>query len=80
MNLQDLFDWYLSHQDELVKQYNGKTLVITDNRVVAHFDQKEQAYDYALSNLEPGTFIIQKCTPGADAYTNTYYTLRVAFA
>ena len=77
--VRDLFEWYLKNQDELVRQYDGKVLVIKDNRVAGFFDDEESAYFDSRSKYEPGTFIIQKCTPGEEAYTQTFHS-RVSFA
>jgi hypothetical protein len=76
--LKDLFKWYLDNQDELVKKYNGKVLVIKDNQVVGSFNNEEDAYFDSTSKYELGTFIIQKCTPGEEAYTQKFRS-RVAF-
>lgn len=68
-NLEDLFNWYLSNQDKLVEQYNGKYLVIKDNQVVAVYDDENTAYFEASDKYGLGNFILQLCTPGKDAYT-----------
>lgn len=67
--LEELFNWYLSNQDELVKQYNGKYLVIKDNQVVDAYDDENTAYFEAEAKYGLGNFILQLCTPGKDAYT-----------
>jgi hypothetical protein len=77
--IKDLFKWYLENQGGLVKQYDGKVLVIKDNQVVGSFDNEESAYFDSISKYKPGTFIIQKCTPGEEAYTQTFHS-RVSFA
>lgn len=78
-NLEALFNYYLANQDEIVKEYNGKHIVLVDNSIVGAFDTMEDAYNYAAANYELGTFLIQLCTPGTDAYTQTFLT-RVIFA
>jgi hypothetical protein len=77
--VKDLFKWYLKNQSKLLKQYNGKVLVIRDNQVVGAFDSEESAYFDSIDKYEPGTFMIQKCTPGEDAYTQRFSS-RVVFA
>ena len=67
------FRYYLSHQNELVKQYNGKYIVMVNNKVVGAYDDKADAYYRSLEKYEPGTFLIQLCTPGEEAYTVRYY-------
>ena len=36
--IEDLFKYYLEHQDELVSKYNGKYLIITSDGVVGAYD------------------------------------------
>ncbi len=74
-----LFEYYLSHQNELVSKYNGKYLVITDDGVVGSFDSEDTAYFDAVDKYGLGNFIIQYCTEGTEAYTQTF-TSRVKFA
>jgi hypothetical protein len=59
-----LFRWYLRHQDELVRQYNGKHLLICDKKVCGAFDTDMEAYWAGVGNYTPGKFIIQRCSPG----------------
>jgi hypothetical protein len=77
--IKDLFKWYLENQSGLVKRYDGRVLVIKDNQVVGLFDNEESAYFDSMSKYKPGAFIIQKCTPGEEAYTQTFHS-RVSFA
>lgn len=77
--LKELFSFYLANQAKLVEQYNGKYIVLVDNQVVGAFDTMEQAYNYAESKYELGTFLIQLCTPGDEAYTQIFNS-RVVFA
>ncbi len=73
------FRWYIAHQDELVKKYNGKHLVIKDEKVVGAYDAPLDALTEARKNYEQGTFLIQLCTPGEEAYTATFHS-RVVIA
>lgn len=78
--LEKEFKWYLNHQDELVKSYNRKYLVISDNKVVYSSANKDKAYQKGIEMLGLGKFILQLCTPGNEAYTMTFHTHRVHFA
>jgi hypothetical protein len=73
------FKYYLEHQDELVKQYNGKTLVIIGDKVVGVYNNEEEAYFDSVSKYTIGTFLIQICTPGKKDYTQTFHS-RVVFS
>lgn len=67
--LEKEFKYYIDNQQELVKKYNGKFLVIVNEMVVGDFSTRETAYFDSINKYEPGTFLIIKCTPGDDSYT-----------
>lgn len=69
--LQDELDFFIANQDELVRKYQGKVLVLRNREVVGVFDTPLDAYLDAESRFEPGTYAIQRCTPGPEAYTVT---------
>ena len=73
------FKYYLDHQEELVKQYNNKYLVIKGGKVIGSYDSKDDAYFETKKTHDLGTFLIQFCSPGNIAYTQTFYSLNVAF-
>lgn len=79
-DLEKLFQWYLDNQEELVKEYNGKHLVILENKEVIPYDDENTAYFDAEAKYGLGNFILQLCTPGKDAYTIEMYTPRYSFA
>ena len=68
------FDYYRKNQDEIVRQYDGKALVIKNFRVEAAFDTIGEAYLFAKANFEPGTFLIQKCSPGDKDYSAAFHS------
>jgi hypothetical protein len=78
--LKELFTWYLSNQDRLVKKYNGKYLAISGNKVVGSYDSDWQAVSETEKKHPLGTFIVQKCTPGTEAYTINCFSPNIAFA
>jgi len=77
--LEKEFNYYLEHQDELVKKYNGKYIVIKDCQVIGAFDSELEAVETTAKGHELGTFLVQKCEPGSESYTQTYHS-RVAMA
>ena len=77
--LEKEFNYYLEHQDELVKKYDGKFIVIKDCAVIGAFDSELEAIERTAEQYELGTFLVQKCEPGNEGYTQTYHS-RVAFA
>nr|DAE42717.1 MAG TPA: hypothetical protein [Caudoviricetes sp.] len=77
-DLGSLFQYYLDNQDELVKKYDGKYLIICDNNVVNAFSSENEAYMYAKEKYGLGNFLLQLCTKGPEAYSQ-HFRSRVAF-
>ena len=77
--LEKEFNYYLEYQDELVKKYNGKFIVIKNCEVIGTFDSELEAVEKTAEKHELGTFLVQKCEPGSESYTQTYHS-RVSFA
>lgn len=73
------FQFYLDHQSDFVKKYNGKILVISEQKLVGVYDTIQKAYDAGMSKLGMGNFIVQKCSPGKADYSQSFYS-RVRFA
>ena len=73
------FEYYLANQDELVKQYSGKFIVIKDQKVLGEYpDQLIAVTETQKNGHKVGTFLIQKVEPGSGAYSQTFHS-RVAF-
>lgn len=77
-NLEREFDYYIEHQEELVKEYNGKFIVIKDCKVIGSYDSEIEAIKETVKDHSLGTFLVQKCTPGKESYTQTFHS-RVSF-
>ena len=77
--LQKQLEYFKAHQDELVKKYEGKFLVIKDQEVQDVYDTEIEAYTDAKKKFELGTFLIQRCLPGQESYTQTFHS-RVALS
>lgn len=78
-NVKQLFKYYLDNQDDFVKKYDGKYLLITPDGVKGAFDTQTEGYDIALKNFGKGNFMLQLCTKGDKAYSQHFFTSRVAF-
>lgn len=72
------FKYYVSHQKEMVEQYNGKVIVIKDQKVIGVHDTEAEALADALKKHKLGTFLVQKVEPGTSGYTQVFHS-RVAF-
>ena len=74
------FDYFVENQAELVGKYNGKILVIRDRQVVGAYQNHLEAYYAAVSQYPLGSFIIQTCIAGPNAYTISLVSQQVRFA
>lgn len=72
--LEKEFNYYLSHQKELVEKYNGKFLVIIKEEIVGYYDSFEDALAESQKKFELGKFLIQRCVSGEESYTQTFHT------
>jgi len=78
-NLKKEFTYYLDHQEELVKKYKRKVLVIKNCKVIGVYNSEIEAVKETSKIHEVGTFLVQKCEPGEDSYSMTFHS-RVSFA
>ena len=76
--LENEFNYYLANQDKLIKKYKGRVLVIKNNKVIGVYDSELEAINETTKKEELGTFLVQKCEPGTESYTQTYHS-RVMF-
>jgi hypothetical protein len=70
-------EYFKTHQAELVEKYGGRVLVLRDHEVVHVAATPLEAYLAAKARFEPGTFMIQPCDPGPEAYTVTIASMEV---
>ena len=78
--LKDEFEFYLAHQEEFVKQYNGMVIVLKDHKVLGVYRDKPAAIREAMQlGHALGTFLVQFVSPGDEAYTQTFHS-RVSFS
>lgn len=77
--LQQEFEYYISHQAELVEKYSGKYIVIKNRKVIGVYDSEDMAVTETSKSETLGTFLVQLCEAGKDNYTQTFHS-RVAFA
>lgn len=62
-------NYFIKNQNELVAKHSGKVLVIKDDEVVGTYNSPLEAFVDAKSKFEAGTFMIQPCSAGVEAYT-----------
>ena len=68
------FQYFLDHQNQLVEKYMDKFVVIVGEEVVGAYGSHQEAVSEALKKHERGTFIVQECKPGPEAYTLTFHS------
>lgn len=67
-------NYFIAHQDELVRKHRGQVLVLRGEAVEGVYPTTLSAYIEGQKKFPLGTFMIQACEPGEDAYTSTIYT------
>ena len=77
--LQKEFQFYLDHQNEMVKEYDGKFIVIKDSEVLGAYADELTAITETQQLHELGTFLVQKVSRGTGDYTQTFHS-RVVFS
>lgn len=76
--LQTEFEFYLSHQDEMVEKYDGKYIVIKNGDVLGVYDDELAAVTETQKSHDLGTFLVQKVSQGDSEYSQTFHS-RVVF-
>ncbi len=67
----DELEFFVANQEGLVEKYRGKVLVIKGKEILGVYDTPLEAYLETQKQYEPGTFMIQPCQPGPEAYNVT---------
>ena len=75
----DEFEFYLANQDDMVQRYNGKVIALKDHEVLGAYTSELEALTEVQKTHELGTFLIQRVSPGNEAYTATFHS-RVRFS
>jgi hypothetical protein len=64
-----LFDYYLENQPGFVEKYNGKSIILKDFQVVGVYDSDWDAAQFAMEKFPRESYIVQRVSPGIEAYT-----------
>lgn len=76
--LEKEFKYYIKNQKELIKKYDGKYIVIKNEKVIGSYESEIEAIEETSKIEELGTFLVQKCEPGVESYTQTFHS-RITF-
>lgn len=66
--LEKEFKYYLDNQDKLVEKYNGKALVIKNQKIIGVYDTEIEAIEKVSQKEELGTFLVHTCGPGEEPW------------
>lgn len=72
--LEQEFQYFKDHQDDLVAEYKGKYVAIVGDQVKGAFDTELEAYLAMKKSYNVGIFLIQECLPGKNIYTQTFHS------
>ena len=73
-DLDKQFKFYLDNQDAFVEQYDGKVIVLKNEKVLGAYETELDAVNETRRCHELGTFIVQRVSPGDEAYTVTFHS------
>lgn len=68
-NFSEELDFFISNQEKLIKEFLGKVLVLKGKKVIGVYPNVLSAYIETQKELPLGSFMIQPCVPGPEAYT-----------
>ena len=77
--LKDEFEYYLAHQSELARKYEGKYIVIKGQKVLGDYEKQLDAIEKTAVEHELGTFLVQECDPDPESTIQTFH-LRTYFS
>jgi hypothetical protein len=63
--------FFIANQADLVARFDGQVLLLRGDEIAGVYDSALAAYCDAQARFEPGSYMIQPCAPGPDAYTVT---------
>ena len=68
------FKFHLENQDEFVEQYDGKVIVLENEKVLGSYESELDAVNETRRRHELGTFLVQRVSPGDEAYSVTFHS------
>jgi hypothetical protein len=74
MALEREFDFYLERQAELVSRHGGKFVVIRGCEVIGAYEDEIEAIERTAQTFPLGSFLVQKCEPGTESYTQIFHS------
>jgi hypothetical protein len=78
-SLKENFSYFMENRDKIVSGHIGESVLIYDEAIIGYFPSDVSAYQEAIKQFAPGSFLIQKCLAEKESYTQTFHS-RVTFA
>ena len=75
MALEKEYNYFLKNKDSLLKNYEGKFIVIVGEKIVENFDTQEEALREASKKYELGSFLIQKVSKGKEDIEQRFFSM-----
>ena len=72
--LRDEFHYYLEHQADFVKKYDGKVIALKEHKVLGAYESYIDALVETTKEHEEGTFMVQRVSEGEEDYTVTIHS------
>lgn len=77
MDFEKELKFYLDNKEELMKKYEGKVLVIKDEKIVNAFNSVSDAYNFGSTTYGLGNFSIQEVKKETDNTVLYHSTARI---
>ncbi len=72
--LEKEFRYYIQNQAKLSAKFEGKVLVIKNQKVIGVYDSKGEALKKTVVDHELGSFLIQACSSDPNSVVNTFHS------
>jgi hypothetical protein len=72
--LEQEFDFFLQHKEELFQQYPFKYISIKDKKIIGVYNDLAEAINETKKTYALGTFLVQFCDVNVNAYTATFHS------
>ena len=76
--LQEDFTYYRENQEEFVRNFDGRVVVIKNRNILGDFESQLEAVTEISKDHEKGTFLVQRVSHGDEAYTMRFFSPGVA--
>lgn len=73
--LEQELKYFIKNQKKFLETYLDKYIVIKNNKIIGVYDNELEAYTKTKNTEKLGTFLIQHCIPGKEAYTHSFHSV-----